>query len=183
MKTLGTERLWLRPFTEEDTDIHRVVFSDPEVCRYYCGKTRSEEEVREWLIHRKWQAKSDDELGFLAVVRRQDHQILGLVALQLFVAPWLVLEEAPQSPFPPLIIELSYALGRAYQKQGYATEACRALIEYGFKELRLPRLINGVVLENEPSVRLVERLGFRREKNLKERGPVWIRDNDMLGDK
>lgn len=183
MKTLETERLLLRPFTEEDTDIHRVVFSDPEVCHYYCCKTRTLEEVRDWLIHRKWQAKSDEELGFLAVVGKQDNQIMGLVALQLCFAPWLVLEEAPQSPFPPLIIELSYALGQAYQKQGYAVEACRALMEYGFKELRLPRLINGVVPENEPSVRLVERLGFRREKNLKEGSPVWIRDNDMLGDK
>lgn len=181
MKTLETERLRLRPFTDEDIEIHRVVFSDPEVCHYYCGKTRTREEVRDWLIHRKWQARSDDELGFLAVVRKQDNQILGLVALQLCFAPWLVLEEAPDSLFPPLIIELSYALGRAYQKQGYATEACLALMEYGFKELRLPRFINGVLAENEPSVRLVERLGFRREKNLKGGSFVWIRDNDMLG--
>jgi len=182
MRALETERLWLRPFTNEDIEIHLVVFSDPEVCRYYCGKTRTSEEVQEWLIHRKWQAKNDDELGFLSVVRKADNQIMGLVALQLFYAPWLILEESPESPFPPLGIELSYALGRAYQKQGYATEACLALMAYGFKELRLPRLINGVVPENEPSVRLVERLGFRREKNLKDGSPVWIRDNDMLGE-
>ncbi len=182
MKALETERLWLRPFTNEDIEIHRVVFSDPEVCRYYCVNTRSETEVREWLIHRKWQAKSDDELGFLAVVRKPDSQIMGLVALQLFFAPWLVLEEAPESPFPPLGIELSYALGRVYQKQGYATESCRALMAYGFKELRLPRLINGVVPENEPSIRLVQRLGFFPRNNLKTGGSVWIRDNDMLGE-
>jgi RimJ/RimL family protein N-acetyltransferase len=180
MKKLETERLLLRPFTSEDMEIHDVVFSDPEVCRFYCGKTRTPEEVREWLIHRKWQARSDDELGFLAVVRKQDNQLMGLVALQLFIAPWLVLEESPESPFPPLIVELSYALGRAYQKQGYATEACRALIDYGFVELHLPRLINGVVLENGPSVRLVERLGFRREINLKEQTPVWILDNNRV---
>lgn len=138
MKALESERLRLRPFTNEDVEIHGVVFSDPEVCRYYCGETRTLERVREWLVHRRWQARSDDELGFLAVVRKEDDQILGLVALQLCVAPWLVLEEAPESPFHPLIIELSYAFGRGYQRKGYATEACRALMEYGFKELRIP---------------------------------------------
>src|SRR5689334_19118290 len=120
MKTLETERLRLRPFTDADMEIHRVVFSDPEVCRYYCGKTRTEEETREWLIHRRWQTRSEDELGFLAVIRKEDSQILGLVALQSFVGEWLRFEEEPDAPFHPLVVELSYAFGREYQGQGYA---------------------------------------------------------------
>src|SRR5450755_4052261 len=115
MKTLQTERLILRPFTEDDTEIHRVVFSDPDVCHFYCGKTRTEQETREWLIHRKWQARNEDELGFLAVVRKSDRQIIGLVALQLCVANWLRFEEEPVLPFHPLIVELSYAVGGEYQ--------------------------------------------------------------------
>jgi ribosomal-protein-alanine N-acetyltransferase len=182
VRPLETERLWLRPFTDEDGEIHRVVFSDPEVCRYYCGKTRTEAETREWLIHRRWQANSEDQLGFLAVVRKADNQILGLVALQPFVANWLVWEGVPESPFAPLVVELSYAFGQAYQRQGYALEACRALIEYGFKEMRLPRLTNAIATENIPSWRLCERLGFRRAENMHAGpdSPIWIRDNDLL---
>jgi RimJ/RimL family protein N-acetyltransferase len=181
MKTLQTERLILRPFTEHDIEIHNVVFSDPDVCRYYCGKTRTREETREWLVHRKWQARYDEDLGFLAVVRKADDQILGLVALQLSVSPWLRFEEDLDSPFHPLTIELSYAIGRAYQRQGYATEACRALIIYGFKEMRLPRLTNGVSGENIPTNRLCQKLGFRQVKNLHpvDPGLVWILDNTM----
>jgi len=181
MKTLETDRLILRPFTNDDVEIHRVIFSDPEVCHYYCGKTRTEEETREWLIHRKWQARDSEELGFLAVVRKEDKQILGLVALQLSVSFWLRSELEPESPFNPLTIELSYAIGREYQRQGYATEACRALIEYGFKEMRLQRLTNGVSMENVPTNRLCQTLGFRQVKNVhpESDGHVWILDNPL----
>ncbi|MES2463062.1 MAG: GNAT family N-acetyltransferase [Armatimonadota bacterium] len=181
MKTLETTRLILRTFTENDTAIHSVIFSDPEVCRFYCGKTRTEKETCEWLIHRKWQVRGDDELGFLVVVRKADDQILGLVALQLCVSPTLRCEEEPDTPFHPLTIELSYAIGRAYQQQGYATEACRALIEYGFKEMRLPRLTNGVSEENIPTNRLCQKLGFRQVKNVHPLAPglVWILENTL----
>lgn len=180
MKTLETERLILRPFTDADREIHRVVFSDLEVCHYYCGKTRTEDETREWLIHRRWQVRGSDELGFLAVVRKADKQILGLVALQLLVGNWLRFEEDAESPFNPLLVELSYAFGREYQRQGYATEACKPLIEYGFKEMRLPRLTNGIDPQNIPSNRLCQTLGFRQVKNVHPEGGggfVWILDN------
>jgi ribosomal-protein-alanine N-acetyltransferase len=181
MRALETKRLWLRPFRDDDIEIHRVVFSDPAVCHFYCTNTRTEQETREWLIHRKWQARNEDELGFLAVVRKQDQQLLGLVALQLAVATWLRFADTPD-PFYPLIVELSYALGRAYQRQGYATEACQALIDYGFKDMHLPRLTNGVVPENVASSRLCERLGFRQVLNVHPEGTghVWILDNTML---
>lgn len=182
MIPLETARLILRPFTNDDKEIHRVVFSDPEVCRYYCGKTRTEDETREWLIHRKWQARGSDELGFLAVVRKADDQILGLVALQLSVSFWLKFEEDQDSPFNPLTIELSYAIGREFQRQGYATEACRALIEYGFREMRIARLTNGVSIENVPTNRLCQALGFRQVRNLHpgEGGTLWVLDNTLL---
>lgn len=181
MKTLETARLILRAFTGNDIAIHDVIFSDPEVCRFYCGKTRTREETQEWLIHRKWQARDDEDLGFLAVVRKADDQILGLVALQLCVSSYFRFEEEPNTPFNPLTIELSYAIGRAYQQQGYATEACQALIEYGFKEMRLPRLTNGVSEVNIPTNRLCQKLGFRQVKNVHPTAPglVWILENTM----
>ena len=62
-------------------------------------------------------------------------------------------------------------------------QACQALIEYGFREMRLPRLTNGVVPDNIPSWRLCERLGFRKVKNVHPDGTgyVWILDNLLVG--
>ena len=78
--------------------------------------------------------------------------------------------------------DFSTAVENAYQRQGYATEACQAVIEYGFKEMGLPRLINGVVPENVASSRLCARLGFHQVPNLHPdgTGQVWILDNKML---
>ncbi len=176
MKALETERLVLLPFTDEDIEIHSVIFSDPAVCHHYCGKTRTEQETREWLIHRRWQTKNEDDLGFLAVKRKPDRAILGLVALQLLVADWLRFETDPEDSPSPLAVELSYALGTAFQGQGYATEACTALIDYGFNVKRIPRLTNELDSENLPSINLCERLGFQRHKNVHPdgRGFVWI---------
>jgi RimJ/RimL family protein N-acetyltransferase len=53
MKNLETPRLLLRPFTPDDLeDVYRQVFSDPEVCHFYCGAARTREETAEWLAYR-----------------------------------------------------------------------------------------------------------------------------------
>ena len=177
---LETDRLLLRPFTRQDEAIHRLIYADPVVARRFAGTTRTLEEVREWLIHRAWQAAEDD-LGFWAVVRRADASLLGLVALQPYVPWWIVWEHDPQARHHRLEVELSYALGRAYWGHGYATEAGRALIGYAFDRLRLPRIAYGVDRHNLHSVNLMRRLGFRLEPNLHPDGAgavVGILDND-----
>lgn len=179
---LATDRLLLRPFTRQDEAIHRLVYADPVVAGRFCGTTRTLEEVREWLIHRAWQAAEDD-LGFWAVVGRGDASLLGLVALQPYVPWWIVWEHDPTARHHRLEVELSYALGRSYWGQGYATEAGRALIGYAFERLRLPRIAYGVDRGNLRSVNLMRRLGFRLERNLHPDGAggvVGILDNDRV---
>ena len=151
----------------------------PEVCQFYCTNTRTVEQTREWLIHRRWQLRNIDELGFLAVVRKEDNQIIGLVALQPLVGYWMQFEGEENEFCRALIVELSYAIGRQYQRQGYAAEACRALIDYGFNEMRISRLSNDVMPENVPSAMLCKKLGFRRVKNIHPEGReyTWILDN------
>jgi RimJ/RimL family protein N-acetyltransferase len=178
VQSFETERLRLRPFTRDDEEIHWQVFSDADVCRYYCGNTRTLEETREWLIHRMWQGRSDD-LGFLAVVRKSDETLMGLVALQAYVATWIVWEDEPDARFSKVEVEYSYALGRSYWGNGYVTEAGRALIGYAFKELRLARLVTNIDADNPRSIEVVKRLGFRITRNLNPESPgvVAILDN------
>ena len=57
-------------------------------------------------------------------------------------------------------------MGRAYWKQGYATEMGRALVAYGFDKLGIGRIIQGVRRGNPNSVNLMRRLGFRIENGL-----------------
>lgn len=183
MKTLETERLLLRPFTPGDEAIHQAVFSDPAVCHFYCRNTKTIEQVRDWLVYRQQQAAQED-MGFLAVIRREDQALLGLVALQPYVNSWIVFAGLPSSPHHQLEVELSYAFGRAYHRQGYASEACRALITYAFRELKLPRIAYGVDGDNIASWSLMKSLGFRLSNDPQPdggNGVTGVLENTMVG--
>jgi RimJ/RimL family protein N-acetyltransferase len=179
---LATQRLLLRPFTREDEAIHRLVWADPEVAGPFSGgRTKTLEQVREWLVHRHLQA-AEDGLGFWAVVRADDDILLGLVALQPYVPWWIVWEHDPAARHRHVEVELSYALGRPYWGNGYATEAGRALVTYAFETLGLARIAYGVDGANTRSVGVMRRLGFRLERNLHPDGAgavVGVLDNDL----
>ena len=165
MKALETTRLHLRPLTVDDTAaVYQAVYSDPEVCRFFCGRTRTLEDVRERMVYRSFQAR-DSALGFLAITRKSDAALIGLVALQFYLASWIRWEDAPDEPTARVEVELSYALGRPFWRQGYAAEACRALIDYARTDLRLPRIAYSVDGENVGSIAVMRSLGFRLSAN------------------
>lgn len=62
-------------------------------------------------------------------------------------------------------MELTYAIGRAYWKRGYATEAGAALIPEGFDHLGIDRIVNWVNPHNANTIGLMRALGFRIELN------------------
>ena len=64
-------------------------------------------------------------------------------------------------------VELTYALGHVFWNQGCATEAGRAMIEHGFRELNIGRIVNSVAAENVRSANLMKTLGLRIERNLR----------------
>ena len=183
MTRLETERLTLRPFVSGDAyGIHGVVFSDPEVCEQFCGLPWTIEEVRHWVAYTHLDTRYGD-VGYLAVVRREDRVMLGLVGLRPYVAAGIIWRDDPHPRFARLEMELTYAFGAAFQRQGYATEACNAVIGYAFRGLRLPRLAYAVHVHNVPSWKLMKRLGFRFERNLRPEGYediVGILDNHLF---
>ena len=175
MQDLETERLILRPFTEADVDeIYRLVYADARVREAWSGYTGSLSEFRErFATDPVWHA--EDGFGFLAVVRQDGNQLLGLIGFQRYEPGedigYMVFEDpADRVGITPVIVEveLTYALGYAYWGYGYATEAARALIGYGFGELGIDRIVNAVIVHpKHRSLALMKRLGFRIIKNLK----------------
>lgn len=59
--------------------------------------------------------------------------------------------------------EIGYTFSRTYRGSGYASEAVSRLLDYAFEELGLHRVVAITDRRNEPSFRLLERLGMRRE--------------------
>lgn len=184
MTTLETDRLTIRPFTLDDLeDLHREVFGDLEVCRHYCGNTRTREETRDWIIAQIVQGRYGSHFGRWAVVRKDGCVYLGLVGLVAYDNYHSRWSEEPDPRYNQVEVELSFAFGQRHWGNGYAGEACRAMIRYAFEELRLRRLVGGAALENERSVNLQRRLGYRVERNLHPQWPgyVTILENDRIG--
>lgn len=67
----------------------------------------------------------------------------------------------------PLQAEIGYTFNCLYHGQGYATEALKEIINVLFFGLGKDRITASVDPRNEPSIRLLERLGFRKEAHLK----------------
>ena len=174
MWPLETERLVLRPFTSEDIErIYDLVYADSRVRVTWSGYTGTLAQFRERFVTDAVY-HAEDGFGFLAVLMRDEDRLIGLMGFQRFDpgedTSYMVFEDpADEMRNDPAIIEveLTYALGHAFWGHGYATEAARALISFGFRELGIERIVNNVMVhEKHRSLRLIERLGFRTTRNL-----------------
>jgi ribosomal-protein-alanine N-acetyltransferase len=165
---LQTDRLWLRPLTMDDlVDWHREIYADPEVVRHYSGRGVETVEQAQQRLVGHLAAWREDELGRLAVVLKASGEFLGQVHLDAYVNRWYRWADEPDPPANVMEVELAFAFGRRFWGQGYAFEACTAVIGYAFGELNLRRLVGGAHQDNARSHRLQRRLGFRVEPNLR----------------
>lgn len=189
MKQLETDRLILRPFQIEDREeIHRLVYADPRVAPGWTGRTWALAEITESFARKL--AQRPNGLDFQAIGLKATGELIGLIGFQLYAADeieqTMTFEYATsRRVYDPEFfeVEITYALGYAFWHKGYATEAGRALIEHGFRALNIGRIVNSVAEENVHSVKLMQRLGLRIERNLKPKpfsGP-WQNSAGVIG--
>ncbi len=152
MKILETDRLILRRLAPDDLDSLWALYTDPEIVRFIPDAPRTYEETRreiDWHMH-GWPERP--ELGLWATIYKETGAFIGRCGL----LPWTIDGQAE--------VEVAYLIGRAYQGQGLATEAAQAILDYGFGTLGLSRLVCLIDAENLPSIRVVEKIGMRFEK-------------------
>ncbi|MDX8036543.1 GNAT family N-acetyltransferase [Lentzea sp. BCCO 10_0856] len=152
---LKTDRLLLRPFEPGDFDDLHAYRSNPEVCRYLYGEAATPEESAERLERSLAMDELTEEGQWLVLAVVLDDEVIGDVVLK-----W-VSEQHRQG-------EVGYTLNPAHQGKGYAREAAEAMLKVGFEELELHRITAICDPRNEPSWRLMERLGMRREAHFRE---------------
>ena len=141
-----TRRLLLRGFRAEDLDAHAAMDADPEVMRYMGGVVDREESWRRMATHvGHWVLNG---YGTWAVERKADGVLVGRIGL------W-----KPEG-WPG--VEVGWKLVRHAWGNGYATEAARASIEWGWEMLDVPALISLIHPQNDASMRVAERLGMHR---------------------
>jgi ribosomal-protein-alanine N-acetyltransferase len=147
---IETERLNLRRFAQDDIDRLAEILGDPVVMRYMPGdepwpREWAERELRNLIEH--WGRHG---YGRWAVVDRKDEKMIGWCGLAFLPE----LEET----------EVAYLLDKDYWNRGYATEAARISLRYGFEEKGLERIIALAFPENAASIRVMEKIGMTYEK-------------------
>lgn len=153
---LTTDRLLLREFEERDWPAVLAYQSDPRYLRYYAWTHRTAEEVRAFVQMFVDQQAEQPRLKFqLAVVLRTEDRLIGNCGIRVNNPD---VREA----------NIGYELAPQYWGCGYATEAARAILAFGFEELQLHRIWSWCIAENVASARVLEKLGMRCEGHLRE---------------
>jgi [ribosomal protein S5]-alanine N-acetyltransferase len=145
MITIDAERLIIRSFRPDDwRGLHKmtVQFEASEYAPYDHTWPTSEEEVRDIA---RWFSEGN---SFLAVTLKSTGDFIGFITLH---------EEDGGNP---RAFGLGYRFDFDYHGKGYGTEGCRAVLAYAFDVLAAEVVHAGTGALNEPSVRLLHRLGF-----------------------
>ncbi|AEV89062.1 acetyltransferase [Actinoplanes sp. SE50] len=152
---ITTERLLLRPLTEADTEALLSYRSRPDVCRYLPFEPMTPEVIADRLAT-YWAATVLTDEGqslTLGIEHAETGRLVGDVILF-----WHSRRHRGG--------EVGYVLSPDAVGQGYATEAAQAMLRLGFEELGLHRIIGRIDERNEPSARVLRRLGMRQEARL-----------------
>jgi RimJ/RimL family protein N-acetyltransferase len=153
---LETDRLLLREFVLEDVEEFFRMVSDPDVTRYTGDGGKTLEEARKGLEERLFRDYRKYGYGRWAAVDKPSGKVIGFAGLKY-------LDEVAE-------VDLGYRFFKEYWGQGLATEASRAILAYGFDTLQLKRIIGIADIENEASLRVLEKVGFKFEKFTTYRG-------------
>ena len=158
---LQTDRLILRPFRKEDLDAHAATLGDEEVMRHIGGKPMNREDswrrlmsgvgswpligMGPWAVELKSDGRMIGHCGFFQFNRDMDPPILG-------------------EP------EMGWIFDRSVHGQGIAFEACSAALVWAEREIAAESYPAIIDLDNTPSMKLAERLGFVRQADATYRG-------------
>ena len=155
-KILETDRCLIRETTLEDVDSFYEIYADPEMTRYMEGLFEDPADEKKYT--RDYIEKVYGLMGFgtWTVILKETGEIIGRAGFSI------------RNGFDD--VELGFLIGTKHQRQGYAYEVCKAIVEYGRDVLMFERLQALVKAENTVSIHLCEKLGFVKyeEVNVEE---------------
>lgn len=154
--TLLTERLFLRPFLASDARDTQRLGGDPAVVdMLFTLNLCTPGVVRQWIFHQHEHFEKGDWVNF-AITDIDQGLLIGSVGLDFD------LDRSEKAA------EIAYWIGKPYWGKGYATEAARVVIEYGFGRLYLRRIYARYFVRNKASARVLEKIGMTRENCLRQ---------------
>ena len=145
---LRTQRLLIRAWRDDDLDAVAAMNADPRVMEFFPSVATREETAAQVAGTRARLAETG--YGFMPVEVVGGAAFVGMVALAV---------PRFHAHFMPAV-EIGWRLAAAHWGRGYATEAARALLAYGFEQLALPEIVSFTTTHNVRSRRVMEKLGM-----------------------
>lgn len=148
MLVLETERLLLRPFTTDDAPFALTLLNEPSFLRFIGDKkVRTIEDARQYILNGPMACYQQNDFGLLVIELRDSHTPIGMCGL-------LKREELPHP-------DMGFAFLPDYWGQGFAFEAANAVLNDARERLKLNEILAIVNPDNDASINLLGRLGFR----------------------
>jgi RimJ/RimL family protein N-acetyltransferase len=150
---LETDRTILRPWTDSDLDPWVALNSDERVMEFFPSTYTRERAERSAALLRERLER--DGYGWWVLEIKGGASFAGVIALQ----------DVPfEAHFTPAL-EVGWRLRHDHWGRGYATEGARAALEFAFSELQRDEVVAMTAALNEPSQRVMQRLGMTRDPN------------------
>lgn len=149
-KILETKRLILREFIKEDVINLYQLDNNPQVMKYissYKGEEKSKDDCKKVIEKQIDYYKTNKGLGIWPTILKENNDFIGWTTLKY-------LENTNN-------VEIGYRYLPEYWNNGYATEMCQALINYGFNQIGLDEIVAVAMPENIASRRVMEKIGMK----------------------
>lgn len=151
---LKTERCVIRETTPEDVETFYEIYKEPSITRYTDGLYPETEREKQYIYDYIDKVYGFYGFGIWTVIKRDSGEVIGRAGLSC--------REGFEEP------EIGFIIGVPWQRQGYAEEICRAILDYGREELEFTQVQAFVRPENTASLGLCRKLGMEKV------GEVWL---------
>ena len=163
-----TERLILSCWRDDHRAAIAAINAEAEVMRYFVAPmTRAETDAQ---VDRQIAAQAEHGFCFWAIERKADGVLMGLAGLKT---------GAPATPIAH-DLEVGWRFGTAFWGHGYASEAARAALAFGFRDPRWNRIAAITTVGNLASRRVMERIGMAYAPGLDFDHPAVPADSPVL---
>ncbi len=148
--TVRTERLLLRPWTQDDLEPFAHMNGDPKVMECFPAVKTRQESVDE--MHRIREGLERYGWGLWAVSVIGGAPFIGFIGLH---------HVGFKAPFTPAV-EIGWRLMHEHWGKGYATEGAKASLKYGFETIGLSEIVSFTAVQNTRSIAVMKKIGMHR---------------------